>query len=83
MGDETRQRQAGDGDRSAPAWEVEELQRLTADVAARLRKACAHLSDDEFSALVLDVARRRMRHDRMDPMDPKGERSAGRRPPGG
>ena len=40
-----------------------ELQALTADVSARLRRVCGHLSDEEFSALVLDVARVRIRYD--------------------
>ena len=81
MDNEARERAVGEGGRPAQPWEVEELQRLTADIAARLRKSSAHLSDAEFSALVQDIARRRLRHDRMDPVDPKGRR--GRRPPDG
>ena len=57
---------AGDGKAQEP-WQAAELQRLVADVAARLRKACAHLPDDEFAALVLDIATRRQRFDSMDP----------------
>jgi hypothetical protein len=48
-------------------WKAAELQRLVADVAARLRKVCAHLPDEEFAALVLDIATRRQRFDAMDP----------------
>lgn len=58
---------AGDTDRQE-SWQAVELQRLVADIAARLRNACAHLPDDDFSALVLDIAQRRMRFDAMDPM---------------
>jgi hypothetical protein len=49
-------------------WREVELRRLVADIAARLRKSCAHLSDEEFSKLVLDIAHRRMRFDDMDPV---------------
>ena len=34
----------------------ERLAALIADVAARLRPACAHMSDAEFSAMVRDIA---------------------------
>ena len=61
---------AGDGE-AMEGWRAEELQRLVADIAARLRKACAHLSDEEFSALVMDIAMRRLRFDAMDPMTGK------------
>jgi hypothetical protein len=43
-----------------------------ADIAARLRTACAHLPDDEFSKLVIDIARRRMRFDAADPVNGRG-----------
>jgi hypothetical protein len=40
-----------------------DVERVTADIAARLRRVCAHLPDDEFAQLVLDVAQVRMRYD--------------------
>ena len=50
----------GDGGRRR-SWREAELQRLVADIAARLRNSCADLSDEEFSKLVLDIAQRRLR----------------------
>ena len=52
---------------------------LVADISARLRRACSHLGDDEFGALVLDVARTHVRFSRLD------HRSGlvARKPPGG
>ena len=43
--------------------EAQELQRLTANISARLRKVCAHLPDDEFSELVVDIVRVRLRYE--------------------
>jgi hypothetical protein len=37
--------------------ERERHEQLVSDLSARLRKACGHLSDDEFSALAHDIAR--------------------------
>jgi hypothetical protein len=34
---------------------------LVADISARLRAACSHMSDEEFSALVLDIATLKLR----------------------
>ena len=50
---------------SDPCSEIEaiELQRLTADISARLRRVCSHLPDNEFADLVLDIARVRMRYE--------------------
>ena len=56
----------GDG-QGFEQWRAAELQRVVADIAARLRKSCPHLSDEEFSTLVLEIAQRRMRFDQMDP----------------
>ena len=50
----------GDGGRGQ-SWREAELQRLVADIAARLRSSCANLSDEDFSTLVLDIAQRRLR----------------------
>jgi hypothetical protein len=72
MADDEKRPRAGAPayDRTAQEpWRLAELQRLVADIAARLRKACAHLPDDEFAALVLDIA---TRHQRFDSMDPAG-----------
>jgi len=55
-----------------PAGEAAELQQHIADIAARLRRVCAQLPDEEFSALVLDIARVRMRHEqRVTPLRPE------------
>ena len=40
-----------------------DIEVLTADISARLRRVCVHLSNDEFAELVLDIARVRMRYD--------------------
>lgn len=47
----------GSDGREREPWRERELQHLVADIAARLRKSCADLSDDEFSKLVLDIAK--------------------------
>lgn len=49
--------------RHCPEVEALELKRLAADISARLRRVCAHLPEDEFSALVLDIARIRLRYE--------------------
>lgn len=46
-----------------PDVEARELQRLTADISARIRRVCAHMPDDEFAALVMDIARVRLRYE--------------------
>jgi hypothetical protein len=38
-----------------------DVEDLVAEVAARLRGVCAHLDDDHFAALVLDIARTKVR----------------------
>jgi hypothetical protein len=38
-------------------YDQERDERLVADLSARLRRACAHLSDEQFGALVRDIAR--------------------------
>ena len=43
------------------------VQRLTADISARLRAVCGHLSDEDFAELVLDIARVRIRYDPLFP----------------
>jgi len=50
-------------------WREVELRRLTADIAARLQKVCAHMPEDEFATLVADMARLRMRFDGSDVRD--------------
>ena len=60
-------RPAGGGDGHA-AWRETMLQRLIADIAARLREPCAHLSDEEFAKLALEMAERRIRFDTMNPI---------------
>jgi hypothetical protein len=37
------------------------LERLAADISERLRRVCSHLSEEEFSVLVHDIARTTMR----------------------
>jgi hypothetical protein len=59
---------AGDGGEPV-GWRETQLQHLIADIAARLRAPCAHLSDEEFTKLVLEMAERRMRFDTMNPID--------------
>ena len=44
----------------------ERLAALIADVAARLRPACAHMSDAEFSAMVRDIALMKFRFAEID-----------------
>lgn len=69
MDDDTRpnaERPDAHVSRRAP-WREAEFQRLVADIAVRLRKSCEHLSDDEFSKLVIEIAERRMRFDDLDP----------------
>ena len=44
----------------------ERLAALIADVAARLRPACAHMSDVEFSAMVRDIALMKFRFAEID-----------------
>ena len=57
------------------ALETGELQRLTADIAARLHRVCSELPDEEFSALVLEIARVRMRYEeRVTPLRPEPPR---------
>lgn len=58
-------RPGGNG-QGSEAWREAELQRLVAEIAARLRNVCADLSHDEFAKLVLDIARTRQRFDAMD-----------------
>ena len=58
-----------------PSLETDELERLIADIAARLRGVCAQLPEAEFSALVLDIARVRMRYEpRVTPLRPERRR---------
>ena len=47
-------------------YEQERYERLVGDLSARLRKACGHLSDDEFGALVGDIARVTMHFSEID-----------------
>ena len=49
-----------------PAYPQEHALALVADISARLRRACSHLADDDFGALVLDVARTHVRFSRLD-----------------
>lgn len=39
----------------------ERLQQLAADIAARLRSVCSSLTDEQFSELVMDIARMKIR----------------------
>ena len=58
--------------RELPSAGEAELQQHIADIAARLRRVCAQLPDEEFSALVLDMARVRMRYEqRVTPLRPE------------
>lgn len=42
------------------------FEELTAHIAARLRKACAAMPDEEFAELVTDIARMKLRFDEID-----------------
>jgi hypothetical protein len=44
----------------------EALAAYTADIAARLRPVCAHLSEADFQQLVRDIARMRARLDEIE-----------------
>ena len=62
---------AGDPDfvaliRQDPGYPHEYALELVADISARLRSACSHFADDDYAALVLDVARTRVRFHRLD-----------------
>jgi len=46
-----------------PPPPADRLQALAADISARLRRVCAHLSDEEFSALVMDIAQVTLRYE--------------------
>ena len=46
-----------------PEIDSAEYNRLTADISARLRGVCAHLSDEAFADLVVDIVRVRVRYD--------------------
>ena len=39
----------------------ERIAALTADISARLRRPCADMPDDQFSAMVLDIALMQLR----------------------
>jgi hypothetical protein len=77
-------RAGGERPQEAARSEVENatLARYVADIAARLRVACAHLSTEEFDQLVADIALMRLRFDEIDAKpgshrpirDPKGPR---------
>jgi hypothetical protein len=57
-------REGDDRRRSKPstrAVRAAELEQLVAEIGARIRPVCSHMSDGEFDALVLDMARMRLR----------------------
>ena len=56
----------------------QELNEIALDVEARLKKVCAHLPEEEFRQLVLDIARNKQRHQGRDPTRPRGADSTGR-----
>src|SRR5688500_12610884 len=49
-----------------PLGPAEHARALVGDISSRLGRPCGHLGDDEFAALVLDVARMRARFQRLD-----------------
>ena len=49
---------------------AERHEQLVADVAARLQRVCSHLSDDDFTRLVQDIARMAERFREID-ADPR------------
>ena len=51
---------------NAGACATEAAEALIADLARRLQPACSHLGDADFAALVLDVARMRVRLAKID-----------------
>ena len=56
----------------------QELNEIAHDVGARLKNVCAHLPDEEFRQLVLDIARNKQRHQGRDPTRPRGDDATGR-----
>ena len=54
-------------------------QQLAAEVAARLRPACAHLPEAAFSELVQDIARMKVRFREIDAQTSSGKPSIGSR----
>lgn len=49
-----------------PMGPAEHARALISDISTRLRRACAHLNDDEFEALVVDMVRTRLRFARLE-----------------
>jgi hypothetical protein len=39
------------------------VEQLTADIATRLRRVCAHLPEDEFAALIREIADVKLRYE--------------------
>jgi hypothetical protein len=39
------------------------VEQITADIATRLRRVCAHLSEDQFAALVREIADVKLRYE--------------------
>ena len=50
---------------SAP--DPESLDRLRAEISARIRRVCAHLSEDQFDELVRDIATVTLKYDEERP----------------
>lgn len=48
------------------------LEQLTGDIGTRLRRVCNHLSDAEFSALVLGIAQVTLRYEERESSSPSG-----------
>ncbi|HTK53938.1 MAG TPA: hypothetical protein VL308_18730 [Gemmatimonadaceae bacterium] len=51
---------------NSEACATEAAEALVADLARRLQRACSHLGDADFAALVLDIARMRVRLAKID-----------------
>jgi hypothetical protein len=67
-GENTNRKAKAEPGRQSP-WREAELRRLIDDISARLHNVCRHMPEEEFAALVADIARLRMRFDGADPTD--------------
>lgn len=58
-----------------PQDEIPDLDLLKADIAARLRSACAHFADSDFAELVHQIAQIELKYARGGPRDSQGSES--------
>lgn len=62
----TYDRRGDDDRRQAEERRQEVLVQYIADIASRLRPACAHLTEEEFDRLVTDIAHMKVKFDEID-----------------